>query len=105
MASIQAPTAYQTKTCTVTTPGVVTMATAGWSWTAGNVALADQAVITAHSNPITITWDGTAPTATTGLYVPAFSTVVVTGNANVQALQFIRAGAGDAVVSITLEKF
>lgn len=105
MASIQAPKAYQTKTCTVTTPGVITMASGGWSWTAGYVALADQAVITAHTNPVTITWDGTAPTATVGMYVPAFSTVVVTGNANVQALQFIRAGGADAVVSITLEKF
>lgn len=105
MASTNHPTAYQTKTCTVTTPGVITMASAGWSWTAGNVALADQCVITAHNNPVTITWDGTAPTATTGLYVGAFSSVAIQGNANVQALQFIRAGGADAVVSVTLEKY
>lgn len=105
MASMNTATAYQTKTCTVTTPGVITMASGGWGWTAGYVALADQAVITAHSNPVTITWDGTAPTATTGLYIGAYSSVTVKGNANVQALQFIRAGGADAVVSITLEKF
>lgn len=105
MASTNHPTAYQTKTCTVSTPTVITMASAGWSWTSGYVALADQAVITAHTNPVTITWDGTAPTATTGLYIGAYSSVTVKGNANVQALQFIRAGGSDAVVSVTLEKY
>lgn len=104
MATIITPNGYQTKAATISNSAVPITA-AGWSWTAGYVALAEQCVITAHTNPICITWDGTTPTSTTGLYVGAFSSVTLKGNVNVCALQMIRAGSGDATVSITLEKF
>ncbi len=97
-------TAYQTKTNTVSNSAVAISA-AGWSWTAGNLALADAAQITAHSNPVCVTWDGTTPTATTGALIASGATVTVHGNANVQAIKLIRQGGADATVSITLEKY
>lgn len=104
MASTNYPTAYQTKTATISSAAVAITA-AGWSWMAGNVALADQATITAHTNPVVVTWDGTTPTATIGLYIAANASVTVRGNANVGNIQLIRSGSSDATVSITLEKF
>ncbi len=104
MAGLQAMKAYRTKTQTISNAAVAISA-AGWSWTAGDLAAADRATVTAHTNPIVITWDGTTPTATTGMYVAAGATVVVEGNANVQALQTIRQGGADAVASVTLEKW
>lgn len=104
MAGLQAPTAYQTKAATISSAAVAISA-AGWSWTAGNLALADQAVITAHSQPVCMTWDGTTPTATVGMYIPAGGTVTVVGNDNVQAVKLIRQGGSDATVSITLERY
>jgi hypothetical protein len=104
MASIQAPTAYQTKVTTIAGTAVAISA-AAWSWTSGYLALADHAVITAHTEPVCMTWDGTTPTATLGMYIPAGGTVTVVGNANVQAVQLIRQGSSSATVSITLEKY
>lgn len=97
-------TAYQTKTATISNSAVAISA-AGWSWTAGNLALADAAVITAHSNPVCVTWDGTTPTATTGAFVAAGASVTIHGNTNVQAIKMIRQAGGDATVSVTLEKY
>lgn len=104
MPSLQAARGYQTKAATISNTAVAISA-AGWSWTAGYLALADQAVITVHTNGATLTWDGTTPTATLGRLVAAGETITVKGNANVQALQLIRSGGADAVVSVTLEKF
>lgn len=104
MPSLQASVAYRTKTSTISNSAVAISA-AGWSWTAGDLAAADFAMITAHAQPVVITWDGTTPTSTTGLYLGAGNTVAITGNANVQAVQLIRQGSSDATVSITLEKY
>lgn len=104
MPSLQAARGYQTKAATISTAAVAISA-GGWSWTAGYLALADHAVITAHTNGVTLTWDGTTPTATLGRALAAGATITVQGNANVQALQFIRSGGSDAVVSVTLEKY
>lgn len=97
-------TAYQTKAATVSN-AEVPISAAGWQWSAGNLALADAATITAHSNPVCVTWDGTTPTATTGAFVASGATIKVQGNTNVQAIKLIRQAGGDAVVSITLEKY
>ena len=104
MAGLQAPTAYQTKASAIADTAVAISA-AGWSWTAGNLALADQAVVTAHTEPVCMTWDGTTPTATVGMYIPAGGTVTVVGNDNVQAIKLIRQGASSATVSVTLERY
>lgn len=104
MAGLQAMRAYRTKTQTISSL-VVSISAAGWSWTVGDLADADRATITAHTNPLCLTWDGTTPAATTGLYVGAGATVTVEGNANIQALKLIRQGGADAVASVTLEKW
>lgn len=104
MAGLQAPTAYETKAATIAGTAVAISAV-GWSWTTGNLVQADQAVITAHTEPVCMTWDGTTPTSTLGMYIPANGTVTVVGNANVQAVQLIRQGSSSATVSITLEKY
>lgn len=104
MPSVQAAFGYQTKTATISNSAVAISA-AGWSWTAGNLAAADQAVITAWSQGISMTWDGTTPTATCGMALAAGASATVVGNRNVQALQFIRSGGSDATVSVTLEKY
>jgi hypothetical protein len=62
-------------------------------------------VITSHSQASVVTWDGTTPTATVGRAIAAAGTLEIVGNANVQAIQLIRAGGSDATVSITLEKY
>lgn len=104
MASMQARTAYRTKAATISSTAVAISA-AGWSWTAGDVEAADAAVITAHSQPVVVTWDGTTPTATVGQHVAAAATIRVEGNANVQNVKLIRQAGSDATVSITLEKY
>lgn len=104
MPSLQAPKAYSTKGMTISNTAVA-ISHASFSWGATDLADADQAVITAHSQPMTITWDGTTPTATVGMYIAAGSTVTIKGNANVQAVKLIRQSGTDATASITLEKF
>lgn len=102
--AVQARLAYRTKAATISNSAVAISA-AGWSWTSGDLAKADAAVVSAIGNGVSLTWDGTTPTATLGMPLPAGSTVEIEGNGNVQALQLIRSGSGDATVSITLEKF
>lgn len=104
MPSLQAQVAYRTKAATISNTAVAISA-AGWSWTAGDLAAADSAVITAHSQPVVITYDGTTPTATLGMVIATGATVTITGNANVQVVQLIRQGGSDATVSITLQRF
>ena len=103
MPSLQVPVAYRTKAATISNI-VVTISAAGWDWSDGDLANADQAFLTAHSHPVVITWDGTTPTATLGVYLGAGSTANVIGNRNVQAIKLIRQGESDAIVSVTLEK-
>ena len=103
MPSVQAPVAYRTKAATISN-SVVAISAAGCNWSADDLANADQAFLTAHSHPVVVTWDGTTPTATLGLYLGAGSTVSVIGNRNVQAIKLIRQGESDAIVSATLEK-
>lgn len=95
--------AYRTKAAAISNSAVAISA-AGWSWTAGDIAAADQAIVTAHTNPVNLTWDGTTPTTTLGYTLAAGASVTVMGNQNVSRLQFIRQGGSDATVSITLEK-
>ena len=104
MAGLQAPVAYRTKAATISNSAVAVSA-AGWSWTAGDLAAADVAHVSAIGQGVSLTWDGTTPTATLGMPIPAGSTVAVEGNANIQAIQLIRSSGSDATVSITLERY
>lgn len=104
MAGLTVPVAFRTKAATISTAAVAISA-AGWSWTAGDLVAADVAHVSAIGQGVSMTWDGTVPTATLGMPIAAGSTVAVEGNANVQAIQLIRSGSSDATVSITLEKY
>ncbi len=104
MAGLQATVGYRTKAATIGNTAVAISA-AGWSWTAGDLAAADAALITAHTQPAVMTWDGTTPTATLGVVIATGATFRIEGNANVQAIQLIRQGGSDATASVTLEKF
>lgn len=61
------------------------------------------AYITVESQPINFTYDGTTPSATVGHNLTAGSTLVLTGYANIAALQMYRSAASDATVKITYE--
>ncbi len=104
MAGVVAPVAYRTKAATISDAAVAVSA-AGWSWTAGDLAAADVAYVSAIGQGVSLTWDGTTPTAALGMPLAAGSTVELQGNANIQAIQLIRSGASDATVSITLARF
>jgi len=101
---MQKPVAYRTKAATVGNAAVA-LSAAGWSWTAGDLAAADVAQVSAIGQGVSMTWDGTTPTSALGMPIAAGSTVAVEGNANIQAIQLIRSGGSDATVSVTLEKF
>lgn len=93
---------YATKTATVSDSPV---AISDFGWDAGDLEAADRAAISAHTAGIVMTWDGTTPDPTTGMPVSSGMTVEIKGRGGVQASKFIRSGAVDSVVSITLEKF
>lgn len=75
---------------------------ADFGWTAGDLDKARGATITAHTQAVVFTYDGSTPTATHGHVLPANGTVSIQGNTNIQALKFIRQSS-DATVSVTLE--
>lgn len=78
---------------------------ADFGWTAGSLAKADYAMISAVSADVMFTYDGTDPTATLGHPLVADQIIRIEGNPHIQALKFIRKGSSDATMTITLEKF
>jgi len=62
----------------------------------------NRAVITAITNAVVVTWNGTTPTATVGHVIAANGTLILEGQAKIAALQFIRLSA-DVSLTITLE--
>ncbi len=76
---------------------------ADWGFDAADLNSATEALITAHSNAVNYTLDGTDPTTTLGHHLPSRASMVVTGNLDIVALKFIRSGLlFSAQVSITL---
>ena len=104
MPSVQAPKAYQTKSATIsnTAKGIDH---GDFDFSASEIADADYARVTAYTQPVVMTIDGTTPTSTLGEYMAAAGTSVVEGNQNVGKISLIRAGGSDATVSITLLKY
>lgn len=100
---LQSLKGYATGNVTVST-SAITVSNTGFGWGSSDIADADVAYVSAHTAAVTVRWDGTSPTATLGLPLPANSTIKVEGNRNVRNLRFIRSGGSDAVVSVTLEK-
>lgn len=72
---------------------------------AGQIAQVDRARITVATDAIRYRYDGGDPSATVGHYLPINGETVVEGQENIARLRFIRAGSGDATLSVTLEKF
>jgi hypothetical protein len=101
--TLQLTKGYSTKTNTISNTAVAISA-AGWSWGSTDLAQAQRAYITVLDGDVMSTWDGTTPTATLGQLLPADGVFEISGNPNIQALQFIRATGTDAAVNISLEK-
>lgn len=95
-------TAAATKSHAISS-SAVPIAADGWGFTAPVLAAAKRAYITARTAGVMVTWSGTTPTAALGHLVPQNGTLQLDQNANILALQLIREGSTDAVVSITLE--
>jgi hypothetical protein len=97
----QDPISYANNTDTISSTAR-TMSDVGF--TAAELADADQATFIVTGDAIRFRYDGTAPTATVGFYLPADATpLVVVGNADIRRLQFIRVTT-DAELYISLEK-
>lgn len=73
-------------------------------FTQAQIDRSSRARITADTNPLRMTYDGTTPTASIGHYLPVGAGTEVVGDANIANLKFIRAGASDGAVSVTLEE-
>ena len=74
-----------------------------FSFSATNTGNAKRAIISAITDGVMATWDGsTAPTSTLGHPIPVNQTIVVQGNRNINNLKLIRVTT-DANVTITLE--
>lgn len=70
--------------------------------TAAHLDNATTVFITVRSNSFNFTWDGTAPTTTTGHAVS--TTITLYGRTQISKLKLICNGSSDAVIDITLEK-
>lgn len=81
----------------------VAITNAGFGWGANDLARAQRAYVTAYTQPLNISWAGVAPTATLGVALAVGATFEIVGVENINALQFIRQGASDGVVSVLLE--
>ena len=103
MGTLAALIGYQTKAASV--DGVIGIGHVNFAFTEAELVDADCAMITAFTNPIVFTVDDVTPTSTLGIYLAAADVATVRGNVNVMNLQFIKAGATAATVSVTLFKF
>jgi hypothetical protein len=103
MPSFNGPKAYALKGNTIST-SAVPISDAGWSWGANDLAEADLAIVSCNTNGVTLTYEGTDPTATLGIALAAGDRITIKHNANVQNIKLIRSGGSDALVTIQLEK-
>ena len=104
MPSLQTTVAYQTKSATVTN-AVKPISHADFGFTAGELAAADRAYVSARTAGIMISWSTVDPSATVGHLIAQNAILEVQGNVNVQNLEFFREAGADATVTITLEKY
>jgi len=76
---------------------------ADFDWLANQLARARIATISAATAGIRFLYTGDDPTATFGYLLPADSILEIPRNENINNLVFIRSGALDAALTITLE--
>lgn len=98
------PSARFVRTITVTS-AVFNLFTANPTDFAGGTDNAQNPVeltFTVETNPVRFTENGTNPTASLGLIVPANGMVTIRGWDNIKRLLMFRAGAADATVNYTV---
>jgi hypothetical protein len=83
---------------------VIPISHATLDFSAAELAAAERATLTVRTAGVMYRYDGGDPTATVGHLLAQNGTATIEGNANVQALRFIREAAADAALSVTLEK-
>jgi hypothetical protein len=103
MPSLQTTVAYRARSATIGS-SAIQISDVSFGWQAGELAAAEVAILTARGAGVMYLYDGTAPSATLGHLLAQNGTVEVVGNANIQALRFIREGASDATMTVTLKK-
>lgn len=101
MARINATQAFAFDSATVSSTAL-TLTDIGFS--AAQVTLANRARVTCLTQAVLFRYDGGDPAALTGHALIANETVVIDGQHNIAQLRFIRAGASDGAVCITLEE-
>jgi hypothetical protein len=74
-------------------------------FTDAEIERADVAYVTVDTQALRYRYDGGVPTAADGHQLDAGDKWLLVGNQNIRNLQFIRAGASDGFVAITLESF
>lgn len=92
--------AFTTLTATVSTSAVAITSFTGY--TAAKLERASRAIVAVIAQPISLTIDGTTPTATVGIGIAANNWFTVEGIDNITNIKCIRTGASDANVTITL---
>ena len=101
--NIQTTVGYATKSATISNTAKA-ISHADFAWAASDLAAADIAYITARTAGVMLLWTGVVPTATLGFMLAQNANIEVVGNANIQALQFIREAGSDATVIVSLEQ-
>lgn len=100
---INAPRGQATKQVTISSAAVLLTALPSTPFTAAQVKAAARAVITVRTSQINIRYDGTSPTVAIGHLYLIGDVFEILGNGNIERLEFIRNGATDADITVTLE--
>lgn len=101
--NFNAPTGQVTKQATISSAAVLLTALPVTPFTAAQVLAAARAVITVRTSQINIRYDGTSPTVAIGHLFVSGDVFEILGNDNIARLEFIRNGATDADITVTLE--
>ncbi len=99
VAGVAAADAQEMRGFTVST---IVIAMPAFSFSAPALAAATQALVSVLGGGVMYTLEGTGPTPAVGHYLPAGSTISVTGNADINNLQFLRQAGVNGDVTITL---
>lgn len=98
------PRAYKVATATISNTAKA-ISHEDFGLTAAEIAAADRAVITAHTNNVMATWDGTNPTTTLGHLLGTTHPPMIVHGSNIARLKFIRATGSDGAITVTLERY
>ena len=85
-----------------TVSSVVKAVASDFGFSAPALAAATIALVSVLNGGMMYTLEGTAPTTVVGHLLPAGATISVTGNTDINNLQFIRQAAVDGEVTVTL---